>query len=474
MISRGMKISSSLFLAILILTSSESVGSPVRITGSGPGYSGAELRIYIYTDPVTDLEYPVKRVNCDESGRFSSEIDIKGSSTILIRSGVFKFILYAEPDSELDLLLPEYIPRPRGEEENPFYSEVNYIPEVLNSEDNINNLMRDFDMEYNPVYNSVAHRVFNNFRRDELPKLIQRLNTVSDNHNNNFFSDYVKYRMIMLNLVASGEYQGRIEDSVLINRRFDYENPAYNDLIDQLFSGYFRRVMSGPLRDSCINALYYASLKGLREVIYLDGKASDAQLVDFIILINIYPEYFSGSLPRENIMKIMTDLSTDGSSSYIRNISKAAAARLDLYTRGRSLPETGLKTLEGKDFRLSSLSGENLLLCFFSKDDQNSQLELTMLQMWIMKYAPYLRVVFILKAKDSAGLQTKINSVIPSALILVMNDPDVTEYLYDIRMYPFFILLDRDNNIFVNPAPMASENLESAIITMLNSQRSGS
>jgi hypothetical protein len=44
---------------------------------------------------------------------------------------------------------------------------------------------------------------------------------------------------------------------------------------------------------------------------------------------------------------------------------------------------------------------------------------------------------------------------------------DSLEYLYDIKMYPVFIFLDREGKIIASPAPFPSENLELMVSKLL-------
>lgn len=463
---RGMKLSDTLLILLLTL-SCRLDAAPVRLTGTGPGFGGAELKVFILNDPVTKAEMPVMRLRCSENGSFSFGIDINSVSTVIIKSGIFRFWLTVMPGTDYSLSLPEYIPRPVGEEDNPFYSEAVYIPEVTNREDDINNLMKEFDREFNPVFNAVAHRVFNNFRREELPLFIERLNRVSDSHGNPFFADFIRYRMIMLNLVARGEYSGRVEDSVIINSKFNFENPAYIDLVDQLFTGYFRILASGEMSQSYYGALKQSSLDALREVIHSDGKISDPQLTDYVITLNLFPEYFAGAIPREIILEIITDVTIRGTSEYIRSVALAAIRRLEIYTRGRNLPEISLKQTDGSEKVMSALRGEPALLCFISGNEQLVQTELTLMQLWIGKYISNVRVIFILKERESEWITKKMESTLPDARYFYLVNPDMAEYLYDIRMYPSFMLIDSEGKIFINPAPMPSENLEQAVASLV-------
>jgi hypothetical protein len=106
--------------------------------------------------------------SCDKQGSFTCEIPCNRSEIIYIKTGVYNLHLYVTEGSKYELILPDYIAKPRGEEQNPFFIETELIPEVINNQHDVNNIIRAFDSEYNPVFNFVAERVFTNYKKEEI------------------------------------------------------------------------------------------------------------------------------------------------------------------------------------------------------------------------------------------------------------------------------------------------------------------
>ncbi|MFN8240851.1 MAG: TlpA disulfide reductase family protein [Bacteroidales bacterium] len=451
---------SDLFLPLVLsLIGLTLEGQPVTISGSGNGYAGTALKVFRLTDPVTKLEEPIAGTSFNESGEFSLSIQVEGISTIYLRSGIFRFTLLVTPGTSYKLSLPDYTARPAGEEDNPFYSETVFIPSVTSPEGDINNLMRSFDIEYNSVFNAVAHRVFNNFRRSELPGYVERMNKVSSTGGNEAFSDFVRYRMVMLNLVANGEFQGRIEDSVIINRSFNISNPGYYDLVDQMFGGYFRNLGAGKNSDRLYKAIYSSSLPSLKAAIISEGRVSNPELVDFIIMQNLYPEFFSGTIPREIISSIIESLGKDGSSAYIRETASFLSGRLSVFTRGKQLPGFNLADVNGKTHSLASFRGKPSLLCFISTSSGATMTELSVMNMWMKSFTGKLNVIFILTDKDFSRSAASLGTDYTYAVVLDGSSSASTRFQYGIIMLPAFIVVDSEGRIVSNPAPMPSENL---------------
>ena len=457
-------------LCILVINASLA-GQMVSISGSGQGYQGAELRFFTQSDPITKRFKPLFSITCDEKGSFSCDVICKGTELIFIKAGIFCFSINATEGSKYVLRLPDFVSKPRGEEQNPFFIETKIIPEVLNDSVDINNLIRIFDSGYDPVFNTIADIVFKNYRRSEIPGLIGTLNKVSEIKGPKFFSDFVKFRMIMLNLVAFGTYPGRIEDSTLINERFVPENQAFLDLIEQMYLGYFREISSGPLKDAYNLAIASSSYKDLKSIILRDGKATNGELLDYIILLNLYGEYYSGSIPQQNVLNIVSSLGSDGTSPFIKDIATILLAKLQSALPGSIPYDFSLSDREGKQVSLNDFRGKYLIISFARSDNPTAGMEFGILNTWYRKYFNDLDVVTILTDKDFKAALNKMGNNGIRWTLLDGSFSEILEYQYDIRTYPTFIFLDRESRIVSDPAPMPSENLEPLISKTIEEEK---
>lgn len=449
-------------------------GQMISISGTGQGYQGTELRFFSQSDPITKRFKPLLNINCDEKGSFSCKIPCEGTELVFIKTGIFCFSIYATEGSKYELHFPDFISKPRGEEQNPFFIETNLIPEIVNDSNDINNLIRIFDTEYDPVFNIIADKVFNNFKRSEIPGLVEKLNGVSGVKGPKFYSDYVKYRMIMLNLVAFGTYPGHVEDSALINERFVPENQAFLDLIEQMFTGYFRDISSGPLKESYHRAIALSSFKDLKAIFLKDGKATEGQLQEYIILLNLYAEFYNGSIPLENVIKIISSLESDGSSHFIKEIASILLEKLQSALPGSIPADFSLLNREGRQVSLKDFRGRYLIMSFTRSDNPTTAMEFGIMNTWYKKYLNDLEIVTILTDRDFKYALNRMESNGFKWILLNGSSSGFLEYQYNIRTYPTFLFLDRESRIISDPAPFPSENLEPLIRKIIQEEKSRS
>ena len=94
-------------------------------------------------------------------------------------------------------------------------------------------------------------------------------------------------------------------------------------LQNKCIQGYFNKLSSGPLKDSFNRAIATASFAELRSVILQDGKITNKELADFVILLNLNIDYYEANLPGENVRKIISVMKSEGSTTFIKNVASA-------------------------------------------------------------------------------------------------------------------------------------------------------
>jgi hypothetical protein len=460
-------------LIFLLLTATGSAQS-VNISGSGSGYQNAGVRFYSQTDPVSKRLKPILTVLCDEKGFFSAEVPCRKTDVIFIKVGTFIFHLYVTDSSKYVLLLPNNIAKSGNEELNPFFIETDIIPVLVNKSD-VNTLIGKFDSEYNPVFNFVADRVFRNNRNEDLQKEISKLEKFKEIPGISFYNDYVKFRMIMLNQLLSTGKNGQINEEEHLNKFFNSANTACLELVEQMFSGYFNKISSGTLMSSFNNAIGTASYKELKSVTCSDGKITNPELADFVILLNLNRSYFEQNLPGDNIRKIISLMRTQGETIFIRDIASTLLNKINSTLPGNYPAGFSLASTDGKLVSLKDFYGKYLILGFARSDSPASLTELGIINMWYKKYIRDVQVVIILADKEFKPASDALKKRGFNWIYLDGSKKEMIEFDYDLKMYPAFILLNREGKIIASPCSYPSENLEPEIrkILLADPARSG-
>lgn len=463
------------FIFLFLFNTLLSYTQHVVVRGTGEGYAGVPLTVSLRSDPVTGKQIPLFIVNCNENGEFTTEIPLKGMEMVYLKAGIANFALLAAEGHEYNLRLSPYQPVPEEYENNPFFTGKTIIPEVVNDTSDINNLIRRFDALYNTVFNRVADRVAKKISREEIPSLISRLNSFTASTSDQFFNDFVTFRLIMLNAAAWGEYPGRREDSILINRIFVPENPAYTDLIEMLYRDSFRQLMTGPFKNEFLRALNISSPAAIMKVLEHDGKVVNPELQQYIILLNSYYGYHNGLFEEKMVCALLDSLAFGGKTGYIRKLASVLKSDITALTPGSVPPYFELPDSTGRKISPGEFAGKYLLLVFIKSADYNALSELTLLKSWAGKYSSDMIPVAVLAGKNFSEMLSFFRQRGFDWIFLDGSGSPFLAANYDIKLWPAFFLLNREGKIAVKYCPAPSENLESLIsgIITRESEQSG-
>ncbi len=466
-----MKICKPALFSFIFLFSLQTIfAQKIRISGEGPGYANALLKLYLETDPVTKSLLPLQKLHADSTGHFSSEVDLVPPATLVIKTGIYSLNLFVEKAGDIDISLPARKEKNADEEQNSFFAEAKLIPEIRNDRGSVNNLMRKFDSVYNDVFNRVADRIMYNTKKEDIPALKEKLNSVDVPGAPEFFSDFVRYRLIMLNQVANGEHRGRKEDSLIINTKYTPWNIGYSDLIEQMFAKYFREIASGRYSEKFMAAVRSRSVDNLLKIIRDDGRATNPSLAEYVAILNLFNEYSGSLILQGDIDSLLQNLSLTASSQYNKDLAAKVYARLTSLEKGRVPPPVSLRDDTGALFSLNNLRGKFILVSFGRSDNAFTLSEYGILSTWAGKYKDQLKVVTILRDDDFRSGTARMSSMGFKWLMLDGSSADLQEYLYEVVIYPSFILIDRQGHILMRNCPFPSENLDQRMSEIIENE----
>ncbi len=447
--------------SLLLLINSHA--QTATVTGRGEGCNNATILFYKLSDPVSKKLLPLTSVNCNGNGEFQAEIPVSETTFILFRCGSYRFSLIVREGKRYEVAVPAFACNSAEDENYLFGDESTLIPEVLNDSLDINNLIRIFDSEFNVVFNRVAERIDKRSGREKIPELVESLNRITGVSKDPFFRDFVNYRLVMLNTVAWGEYPGRVQDSVIINREFNPFNPAYTDLIEQLYSHTFRMILSGNRKEELSKAIAGASPSAISAVLSMHAGISDPLLQQYVILMNTFYGFYDGYVNKEYAAAVFDSLKAGGGSKYIRNLASVLGNRIDEFAPGTFPPPLSLPDSTGRLFSVTDLRGKPTLVAFIRNADYSTAGELPILKNWWGRYSGRLNVVAVITGRNFRETFSKLGKLPGEWIILNASDSPFISDIYELKIFPSFLLLDAQGRIAVRYCPPPSENMERLI-----------
>ncbi len=428
----------------------------VTISGEAPGVTVKKFEVYRTGDPVTNEMISLGIIMPDEDGKFSISLSCDGIETFRFRYGIYDLYLIAEEDNNYTVRLPEFRDLSEADRQNPYFGYRNI--HLRTEEESQNNIIRTIDSVYFKIVNEITHDIYLRESKDNYDIRISGLTGLATG-NMPFTSLYLECRIMLAKMVSD---QGKYRDKAIetLDREFNISNRAYSDLVFQVFNGILKDYLSGD-RASLVRRYINSSPSAseLGEMVAADFSITNSQLLEYVLLMNLYYEYYLGSFVKGGVLRLIRWYATNGTNGYTRYLAGRMARRIERFMKGENPPWFSLNDRAGRIVTPDTLRGKYLLLSFGSSDSWQTLSEFNLMKSWKSEYGKDLNIVTILTDDDFIDGVAKMEGYGYDWTFLDGSNNPGLERDYDIRYLPAFFLIDRNGSIISAPAPMPSENL---------------
>ncbi len=442
-----------IFICFLFCFSSLIDAQQVTIKGNAKSYAGDELSWYCYDDQITFEEKELGRAKVSENGDFIVRIDIKETILSFIHLNVFKGILYLEPGKEYEIILPQKVNKLPEDELNPYFEETEFNIRVLNSEENeLNELIKSF----NRLYDNYLTKYFQQFKgklnKPIADRIILAIEKTIPEKNNLFFNDYKTYSYAALRLMAYERNKEKLNEQYFLNKPILYQNPAYMDLFNQIYSNYladYTKTKSG--KHIPMYLIKDKSLKKIKASLAETPIFQDDAFQDLIICKSLFDNFYKDDYPHESIIFMM-----DSVKMFANKENKKIAD--NIYNRITSLlldfltPDFQLPDMENKLYSMSQFRNKFVYLSFINPKSYTCLQELEVLKEMYSKKYEMLEMISIFVCENKEEMDRLVKSKGYNWPILYYSKNKDLLKAYKVRVYPTYYLINPESKLAMSPA----------------------
>jgi peroxiredoxin len=461
-----MKLISAFFCCFAMFTA---VKAQVMIAGNDTSYIGETIKFYKYADRITETEVLVGQDEVDEKGNFSISFTVDETTFVFAYLGIYKVHLYVEPDKHYNVVLPPKTDKTAQEKLNPYFQYVivhlgtrDYI------EDDLNTLIRMFNDAYLPYYNKHLIDVANKKDFPELDKDIEKMDKPFQNYDNEYFSTYRKFRFALLRNLTTQQKSREVTAKYLEGEPIQYNNLAYMEMLDFVFEGYLMHYARTPKGSKIFEDINdNKSFKDLKNTLLKDDVFDSDELLEMVVVKNIYDECYDDNFSREALMVVLDSIISQTAYPKIKEIGNNVKAETTRLLKGYAPPPFKLKDQNGNLVSLDDFKGKYVYLNFCTCYSYTCLNEFAVLQNIYDKHKDYLEVVTIIADEDVDVLSKFLSKNSYNWTFLHFdNQPEIMKE-YDIRAYPTYYLIGPDGKLLMSPAPAPREDFESYLFKIM-------
>jgi peroxiredoxin len=444
------------------------------IHGNAPDYRGSEIVLYRIADYISYTETEAGRTMVQENGDFSLELEVSEVTYLFAPLGVYRAYFFLEPGKTIELELPERRDKTITEKINPFFEEVFVHLAVMNEgDDGLNRCIMQFDPAYESLFASYVQGLVEIDAPEKIDSLIYGIESLFGGcSQNSFFRDYRNYRYGFLRHITLQQRARSLSDDLFLNQPVLYDNPAYMELFNQLYTKYF--LFFGRTREG--RRIYedigqYKSLSRLKGTLSSDDVLKDEKLLELVVLKGLHDGFYSADFSRKDLLEILDSLYEFTEIPRHKEIAGLIRAKVTKLLVGYDPPFFELPDARGDSVRLSDFLGKYVYLNFCTPASYSCLKEFEMLQWLKNKHSEYLEIVTILVDESLDTMNEFLNFRPYEWTVLFYDNQPAILKEYDVRAFPTYYLLDKDGKLILSPAPAPFENFELSLFRIMRDRR---
>ena len=443
-----------LFFAALFLTVN---AQNVTITGRS-NKTNALIRLFAYEDLVNETGILLDQSQTDTKGHFILEGSVKQILPARIYIGLEPVDLILTPNAtyDIEIIVPE-----KKEDVSYFEKELPTIRvkratdkgiyrQVIYSEEIINGYMME---HFNQIYRGRQLRYI-----DSIQNAISR--EVPD-----IKSDYVKnhnrYKIAAIKLGISTDGGRKIIKDYFDGQPVLYTQSAYIDLFKELFDGYFN---SAAYDSHQLSDAFAEGPVALKKYLASDPlMANNPQLAELITIYYLqklcYSERSTSRLAKDHLNHIKSQTKHPEHKTIISDFF----AKYDRLAPGTDAPEFTLKDRDGKDISLSDYKNGLVLLQFVDGNSPVAEHQFAELRSLHNQWRDSVQILTIAPHEKMDFFKQQFTEKKQNWPLLDLGDQILLLEAYNVRTFPEYILIKRNNKIGEAPAPSPERYLEERV-----------
>jgi len=461
-----------LVLAGLILGLSVQ-SSPVTIYGTAIQFAGDSLVFYIQSNPIIQIKTPVGTCFFDEMGRFEMEINLDQIQPVYAEDGKNKYILFAEPGAAYEVVFPPRSQTSLEDVLNPYFQPQQIHLGIKNTYKNeLNALVQEFDMVFNPYFNMYARQVYANKKLEDVDAFKLRIDSLFGSVDHAYFNNYQKFRLVLLDYMR---FSG--ESKTYAYQRFPYEfmtlnNPAAVELFGQVFSRIMYHIMAS---DSChLQQDPFTDINGLatlQSCVHKSTLIRDSKFIDLAILKGIYDEFSFTHFDRNKLIQIMQMLIDQTKFQDIKAFAMDLHTEITRLDPGQPAPYFQLMNGNGKSRILDDYKGRYLYLGFVSTQSYACMMQFPILAELKKSFQKELDIVTIAVEESYQDLADVLEYKAYPWEFLYFDDQFELLLQYKVRAYPTYYLIDPHGRLLWSPSVSPIDGFETKFLELIDRER---
>lgn len=462
-------------LIAIVLTGAATIANAQKtiLFGTNPTYKNQKIDVYSCTDYISGVNKLVGSAVADSLGNFRIEVDIDKTCRLTLDLGRMRGILYADTAMTYNIVLPDYSPKDKGDLLNPYFTPDEFLIGIKNPDRyNINMYVDMFDYYYEEQFERNYYTLFRKPVQATVDSIIDHMERTFDTIPNEFFRTYREYKYAWLKFVSYMRDWRYMSREYFDGRAVAYENPAYMDLFNQMFTNFLKFYMNTREGERIYSdiALSKSPVKA-KQTLSNSLAITNDTLQEMVLLKGIHDALYDCYFTTSSLLIALDSIKATTKIQQHKQIAQDIKLKNQVTRVGSMAPEFCLADTAGVYRSVDEYKGRYVYLNFVTIDSYACVQDLEQLKLLNEKTKGVMDVISISIDEDFDSVKKffKRNGY-NWTLLDTKGDMSVVES-YKVKVYPSYFLIDVDGTLCMSPATSPSEGFESRFKQLFQSRR---
>jgi peroxiredoxin len=446
-----------LTIALSVFLSMAGLAS-VTIQCENPKYAGQKLEFFAYADPISSETKPVFTLDIDKTGKGTITIESQTTDFVFCDFGVYRGMLFIEPNQTIKLLLPPVREKSFADQKNPYFEPVSFWFATENKQQ-LNNQISDFTVQLNQLSDKYFDRLYFRQSKSIYDSLVYFIDKKFGSIKNATFANH---KTLSLKMIEADAFRLKPEDySTMfsnVKQQF-WLHPAFMGLFDKTFNGQFSFEVKSVKGDEIRKAVNQGNISYLVDFTKTKYKIGN-EVLDLALLKMLHDAYYSGDFNKSSIQQLVKSARfSNHKSQIVKEAANNISAKITFLQPGNVAPTICLKNLEGQKTCTNQNNKKYKYIIFADTEMAVCREHLKYLPTIQQKFEKHLEIYIVLRKTDIAEMKKFIaENKVPGIKLHDENGEFIGAY--KVRSFPQCYLLDENHKVKFTAAKAPLDGFE--------------
>lgn len=453
-------------LALLLFAGNNIFSQNITIKGkitNAKSDSGL-IRLISFDDMLTYEQTSIFETRSDKDGNFLIEADINDITLAQIAVNLERVDILLKPNSdyEIEIIMPE-----QGNNASYFERQA---PTLKMIEANDNELYYQYYMSES-IINNFVYDNFNQLYRARKASLLDSLDAEVLRNlgelKHDFVKDNLRYRKASLQMVINNDNAKKVVNQYYNKKEILHSQAAYMNLFQEIFANYLSSIQFNP--SELRQQIYSVPDNFLNYVKKNDAFLADNEdLAEIIIAWDLKRLYYEIPELKKQILGIINTISQNSKNQKNKTIVNNILKQINRLSFNTDAPTFSLKDKDGNIVNSSSFKDDIILLQFVNQVSTMTDYQFNKLKEFSQQWNDTVQIVTIATKECFDDFEQIFKDKRYEWKLLNLGDDILLLEEYQIKTFPDYVILGRNNKIGMAPAPAPEHYLEYHIRRIYN------